>query len=68
MIEVEHEKGVEDLRAIEHCCFCRKPTRLWYLPKDVACCEKCAVRAEPEDVPTKKIWFRREHIAMGNYA
>ena len=64
MIDVELEKGVEDLSATEHCCFCRKPTRFWYLPKDVACCQKCAKKAEAKDVPSKKVWCRREQIAF----
>ena len=64
MIEVDHEKDVTDLRAVERCCFCRRATRFWYLPKDVACCEKCALKAEPKDVPSKKVWSRREHIAF----
>ena len=63
MIEVEHEKGVEGLRSIENCCFCRKATRYWYLPKDVACCPGCAERAATKDVPSKKVWCRRERIA-----
>ena len=64
MIDVELEKGVEVFREVEHCCFCRKPTRFWYLPKDVACCQQCAKKAEPKDVPSKKVWCRREQIAF----
>jgi len=64
MIEVSLEPE-PDLRVIEHCCFCRRPTRYWYTPKDVACCPDCAKHAEKKDVPSKKIWFRRERIAMG---
>jgi hypothetical protein len=53
----------------EVCCFCRQRTMLWTnLPdrkegEQVACCGACAERAKPEDVPTKKQWFRREEIA-----
>ena len=62
MIEVTHEPEL-DFRAIERCCFCRKPTRHWYKPKDVACCEDCAKKADHKDVPSKKTWCRREDIA-----
>lgn len=63
MIEVVHEVGVTDLRFVERCCFCREPTRYWFLPKDVACCEECASKAEPADVPDKDAWCRRERVA-----
>jgi hypothetical protein len=49
----------------ENCCFCRTPTRMWYKKNDVACCSECAERADPEDVPQKSVWLRRERIAMG---
>jgi len=62
MIDVEHEPS--DDPAVERCCFCRKGTRYWYKPRDVACCQKCAKKAEPEDVPDKKTWCRREKIAF----
>ncbi len=70
MIEVKHEtiEDVRDLAAIERCCFCRRPTRYWYLPKDVACCRTCAGRAAPEDVPTKKQWCRFEDIARRRHS
>ena len=70
MIEVEHEP-IEDLRdlvAIERCCFCRKPTRYWYLPKDVACCRVCAIRADHKDIPTKRKWCRFEDIARRRFS
>jgi hypothetical protein len=67
VIEVHHEEGVEDLQSVERCCFCRNSTRFWYKPKDVACCRECALRAEPEDVPTKKVWCRRERIAYRGF-
>ncbi len=48
---------------LELCCFCRAPTPYWFLPKDVACCQGCAARANEKDVPSKDVWIRREHIA-----
>ena len=64
MITVEHID--ED---VERCCFCRKRTGFWTLLSDrtpgeqVACCASCARVAKEEDVPTKKVWIRRERIA-----
>lgn len=54
----------------ERCCFCREPTPFWTQlgrrPGDeVACCEKCAKRAYPPDVPSKRVWVRREMIVNG---
>jgi hypothetical protein len=63
MIEVRLEPGELDPMAAERCCFCRHHTRYWYVPKDVACCPECAQHAEPDDVPDKNTWFRRERIA-----
>lgn len=60
MIEVHPAIG----DPVERCCFCREHTKHWYKPNDVACCVHCAKQAEPEDVPTKKQWFRREVIAI----
>jgi hypothetical protein len=57
-----------DAIPLEACCFCRKATCFWVdglKGKDVACCPKCAKHANPEDVPTKRVWCRREAIAMG---
>lgn len=65
MIEVSLEPEPGLLGTTEHCCFCRKPSRYWFVPKDVACCQDCAKQADVEDVPTKDVWFRRERIAMG---
>lgn len=54
---------------MEHCCFCRVVTSFWTAISDrepgeqVACCEHCASRAFPEDVPSKRVWCRREAIA-----
>jgi len=61
MIKIEREPG--EAPGIERCCFCRKQTHFWYLPKDVAVCEECAKRAQPKDVPDKETWCRREEIA-----
>jgi predicted amidophosphoribosyltransferase len=52
----------------ERCCFCRTPTDWWTsldrkIGEQVACCQHCAARAEPEEVPSKKDWCRRERIA-----
>jgi hypothetical protein len=52
----------------EVCCFCRTPTPWWTsldrpIGEQVACCPHCASRANPEEVPTKKAWCRRERIA-----
>jgi len=49
---------------LEKCCFCRNRTSFWFKEKGVACCERCARFAKPEDVPSKKEWCRRERIAM----
>ena len=61
MIEVEHDG--ESIAIRERCCFCRKSTNYWFLAKDVACCQECAKNATAKDVPTKKVWCRREDIA-----
>ncbi len=53
----------------ERCCICRSPTSYWTslptrkLGAQVALCVHCASRADPKDIPTKKVWIRREHIA-----
>jgi hypothetical protein len=51
----------EDLPAFirtmaEGCCFCGRPTRMWFQPKDVAVCVSCAKVRNPEEVPTKEQW------------
>jgi hypothetical protein len=63
MIEVTHD-GTGPGDPAERCCFCRAATRYWYRPKDVAVCTKCAPHADDADVPAKRIWCRRERIAM----
>ena len=54
-----------DGEAVESCCFCRRPTKYWYRPRDVACCKQCAGHAVADDVPDKQTWCRREVIARG---
>lgn len=49
----------------DRCCFCRERTDKWYEPKDVACCDKCAIHANEYDFPSKREWLRREAIADG---
>lgn len=52
-----------DTERVERCCFCRFETRFWYHPMRIACCKGCATLAEPEDVPDRHAWRRREEIA-----
>lgn len=40
----------------EHCCFCFKPARHWYAPKDVAVCVECSATRSVSEVPTKARW------------
>lgn len=53
----------------ERCCICRDKTVFWSALPDrtpgqqVACCPHCASRANPNDIPTKTVWMRRERIA-----
>lgn len=67
MIDLDREPP--EMGEQERCCFCRAKTPHWTcLPKrkpgeQVACCERCARKAKPEDVPTKRDWCRREEIA-----
>ena len=42
----------------EHCCFCAKPTRMWYAPRDVAVCTSCAETRDESEVPTKDEWSK----------
>ena len=54
---------------LERCCICRDKTPFWTeLPdrkpgEQVALCPACAKLAEPQDIPTKELWCRRERIA-----
>lgn len=63
-----HREDPED-PPVERCCFCRNVTPFWTSLSDrkggqqVACCEHCAGRGDPVDVPTKDQWCRRERIA-----
>jgi len=60
-----------DGEAVERCCFCRARSLTWTnLPdrapgEQVACCAKCAARARPSQVPSKREWCERETVAMG---
>lgn len=65
MITVVQEVPKGSFNETERCCFCRAKTHFWFREKDVACCEKCAQRANAEDVPDKLSWCRRERIATG---
>ena len=70
-VPVSKEPGEWARYECERCCFCRTPTPFWTEIKtrsqgdQVACCEACAKRATPEDVPSKRVWMRRETIATG---
>lgn len=66
MIEVTRTPDASEDPGREHCCFCRRPTQYWFEPKDVAVCRACAPHAEETDVPTKKVWCRREDIAAAS--
>lgn len=67
----EMEPDAVGFWGMERCCFCRTQTSHWTTQAgkvtggSVACCPKCALVAEPADVPTKAEWCRRETIAMG---
>lgn len=66
MIEITRDPDDLAEFTTEHCCFCRRPTRYWFAPKDVAVCRACAPHAEAKDVPTKKMWCRHEDIAKAS--
>ena len=57
----------------EKCCFCRKDTSCWTDLQDrspveqVACCHIYCRHANIEDVPSRKLWTRRERIAMSEF-
>jgi hypothetical protein len=57
------EASSDNVRGEERCCFCRDLTWYWYSEKDVVVCLECARTANPEDVPSKEVWMRRERIA-----
>jgi hypothetical protein len=63
IIVVKDEADADNILDGELCCFCRDLTWYWCLEKDVAVCQECARSANPEDVPSKQIWMRREKIA-----
>jgi hypothetical protein len=70
-IQIVKEPGDPRKWEMEKCCFCRTQTQHWTAlegrteGQQVACCPECAQKANPEDVPTKKVWMRRERIAEG---
>lgn len=59
MIEVTREPHDYDTGECENCFHCQKPTRHWYLPKDVPCCPDCAKVLDEAMVPTKEEWIKR---------
>ena len=63
MVRVKHD-GTRPGDVQERCCLCRKPTRFWYTPKDVALCEACATTATPAALPTKEAWIAKEASLM----
>jgi predicted amidophosphoribosyltransferase len=58
-IDVTHDK-TEPGEVQERCCMCRKPTRYWYKPKDVAVCPECAKHTSPGQLPSKSDWIKKE--------
>lgn len=72
MIKIEREDESLFPHGSEKCCICRKVTPFWTKlegrtpGQQVAICEKCAEHSEPEDIPTKTVWVRRERIAEYN--
>lgn len=41
---------------LEPCSICYERTKFWYVPKDVALCQRCAKTAKPDDIPSKERW------------
>lgn len=67
MIELTKAPDADEAPHVrERCCFCRRPTHYWFEPKDVAVCRACAPHADESDVPSKKVWCRREDIAAAS--
>jgi predicted amidophosphoribosyltransferase len=67
-IKIHKEPATVSRFELENCCFCRRPTPFWTEGGQVACCERCAARGYPEDLPTKEEWIRRERIADHSYS
>lgn len=63
MLKITHD-GTRPGEVQERCCKCRKPTRWWYAPKDVAVCPECAAYTTPEDLPSKDEWCAKEDAIM----
>lgn len=56
-VERESETLTRQFRGLmESCCFCRRPTPFWHMPKDVAVCEECAPTHEVSQIPPKEEW------------
>ena len=64
-VEVHKEPANMDCWPKENCCVCRLPTAYWYGtgPLNVALCQACAIRAEPDRLPTKAQWMDAERRA-----
>ena len=58
-MKITHD-GTKPGEVQERCCMCRKPTRYWYNPKDVAVCPECAKHTSPDDLPSKADWIAKE--------
>lgn len=50
---------------LENCAICRRESRTWFLPKDVALCPECAAIVSEEDIPSKIDWILKEQILDG---
>ena len=63
IVVVKDEAAADNDLFEERCCFCRDLTLFMYWEADVVVCQECARTANPEDVPNKQTWMRREEIA-----
>lgn len=59
-VPVERDGPEFDGMPAENCCKCRKRTRFWYTPNDVALCQACATKVDAVDIPTKRQWLKAE--------
>ena len=64
-VEVYKESAGMNYCPAEACCVCRAPTRYWYGSGvlNVALCQGCAIRADPETIPNKLEWIEAETMA-----
>jgi len=53
MIDVTKDPDPEP---VERCFKCKERTAHWFLAKDVACCPRCALVVDADDVPNKETW------------